>query len=172
MLHSGIVWSLIWLLADLCIIVTMSAIGVEPSIQAAPRPVLVTMVAILLVGFGFEKLYRAIWYALQWKFVFSISQPINWWYVLNSSLILAFFSLLVGWWLFAGKRLAHLAASIWMVAATASFWIEKGFLSMNTASRIGWAADIIVNLLLMVVVYLILSSKQARMFFSKEKQDD
>jgi hypothetical protein len=150
----------------------MSAVEGESSIRTARRPMLVSLLVIILIGFGFEKLYRAIWYALQWKFVFSISQPLNWWYAFNSSLIMAFFSLLVGWWLFAGKRFARHAASIWMVAATILFWIEKGFLSMNTASRTGWAADVFLNLLVMIAIYLVLNSKQARMFFSKETQDD
>lgn len=136
------------------------------------RPWSISLVIVILIIITAACLYRSIWYAIHWQFVISLTRPFNCWFVINTSLFSAFFTLLVGIWLWQARSFTRVAYSVWFGVLTSFFWMEKLVFSMNSTAQTDWIFSLLVNLLLGFASTAILSSAKVHGYFERQDLHD
>lgn len=141
------------------------------NLNRMPRSWKITLLTTVLCAIGCAKLYRSIWFAFEWEYILTISQPVNWWFILNTSLLSVIGSFLVGWWLWSGHRLSAYAYWIWFILFSVLFWVEKLILPASSTAQTGWLFDLGLQVLFWFVSLWLLKPKFPASPPPKEKSD-
>jgi hypothetical protein len=154
---------LITSLRDVVIINTMEN-------ETVRRPGLLTLLAILLFMAGAAGFYRFGWCLAQWQYVWSITAPFQFWFLLNSGLAGGVFFWVVAvlvWRRVPAGRVVFLPG---VVLFSIFYWVGKFLISLNPVAWTNWPFELVLNLLLVSTSLGILFSPQADQFFQKEEK--
>jgi hypothetical protein len=128
-----------------------------------PRPIRVTILAILVLIFALLNMLRLGESIYFWKTLLEYgTQPL---YLALSGFIWAIVGLLLVWGVWMGGRWAWLSTVIGAVVYAAWYWLDRLFLQQPHTNGI---FSLISTVVMLLFVYLILFSSRARHYFQKE----